>query len=284
MGNIVANPSFAGASFWSFDTGGQLVAGGVAGAYCAQLYQAAGFLTPPAARQTGLDLVAGRTYSATVWVRSTAGGQGTLLFRVDRGDGNLWTVGSVASRADSWSRWTVGSFVALGTTGRVLLQVNGATDGYGWQIDLVDIDDPGVPVTTNDLRADLVTDLETVSGLTVIQHPGDRLNVDLPALFLRSPTSGTAEPASFSNRSGDATQRFAGELHLAGTDAEMDDLLDSIRNAVDGSSSTLNSRKDILHSIVDSWDFVVGSEYQTGEHHKLTLGFEIRYYFTRGAL
>lgn len=137
---------------------------------------------------------------------------------------------------------------------------------------------------TNQYKVALVADLNTVSGLTVYEHPRDRRSLALPAAVVRSPSSGESEPSSLSARKGQATQSFGVEIHSKGTQTEAENLLDDIRNAVEVGTSGLNALAEVDWSMVVRWDEVEGSEHAAGEFHKFTTTVEISYIYNRGSV
>ena len=290
MSNLLGNPSFETVSYWSFETSGEREWWDWAahdGEYVARLALKSGQVAAGIVSQTGLELVRFRYYPVSLWLWSSSVDYGGIEVEVDPGTGSYESLGTRDTPTDqvNWELWEVGEFMAEGSTGRI--RISGDQHlvvNRGWWIDLVAVDDPGAVVTTNDLRTDLAADLATVSGLNVAEHPGDRLKLALPAALIRSPGDGDADVASLTARSAEATQRFGVELHLAGDQADVEDLLDEIRNAVDQSTSNLNTRAGVRFAMVTDWADVEGSEFMRGENHKFTLTVEVGYQFVRGSL
>jgi hypothetical protein len=137
---------------------------------------------------------------------------------------------------------------------------------------------------TETLAAALATDLATVTALAEIGREPKRVDEALaPSAFIVS-AQGSADLESLSNREGESYQTFTVQTMVRGAtpNADMNNLFDSIRNAVERDGGALMVLPTVVTVSVTRWSSVfTESSIHEGVYIR-ELDVTVRYVYTRG--
>lgn len=156
MSNLIVQPGFEAAGGWTYQQNCERTDGygSHGGNFAARLFPTTSIVRgiPPVTirndailHQDGIPLVSGHTYPVAAWLDSDAAfSTDPLEVHVDPGDGNYAVVDSVlpGELGVGWQPWAIGSFVAVGTVGRIMFvtvntfQIIGS---FYWLLDDVEI-------------------------------------------------------------------------------------------------------------------------------------------------
>lgn len=198
---------------------------------------------------TGLALSVSASHSVNLW-HYVSGTQSSMRVKVDRGDGAYWTMGTRAY-SDliplTWTAWELGSFEALGSTGRLKIETFGpfSPPEYrdAWLVDDVEFIGDEMALTQTlytALLADM-NDITTGNGFaTDIGYVGgeprtwEDIQNDLPAVILSSKAF-DSDPDRNTVRTGEGIQQFLinSMVRSDTPNADIHALFDDIRNAIE---------------------------------------------------
>jgi hypothetical protein len=138
---------------------------------------------------------------------------------------------------------------------------------------------------TETLAAALVTDLQTVSGIAEVGREPKRIDEALAPSAYVITADGSSDIETISNMQGQCRQSFVVQLMVrsAAPNADMNSLLDAVRNAVESSSGTLVTLSTVVRVSVTRWSgvFTEPSIHEGVYLREVTV--DVDYIFTRGS-
>lgn len=138
---------------------------------------------------------------------------------------------------------------------------------------------------TETLAAALETCLQSVAGLAEVSREPKRMDeARSPGAYIVS-ADGSAGLETLSNRESDPRQVFTVQLFVrsATPNADMNSLLDSVRNAVEGDGSALVSIPTVIRVQVTQWSSVFTESSIHGGVYLREVDVAVDYVYTRGS-
>lgn len=293
--NVLTDAGFEYGTGWQFANAAERVedpSGAHSGTYYCRLKWETGWFSYGTAQQLNLSLAPRRVYQVGLWCRSVGTGHEALRVSIDTGDGVYTTQATRADSVDGWTWWDCGRFTAVGGTGRIELRcLNDSSDGDGWDVDDVVVEDEAEVKTAalwNALLADL-RDIKTENGFditlnTVYDRVVARNQRRFPSTMPSGGGGGEAETVGAQESA--AVQTFDLDVMVKSENRFLDLLYacDSIRNAVERSSSHLAAVAGVENVDGSEWEFDQETNEASGQHGAARVSVRVTYEYRRGSV
>lgn len=141
--------------------------------------------------------------------------------------------------------------------------------------------------TSKTIRDAIITDLTAVAGMvTVSKEPQESRKVATPAAFVIPGGGGDSPGDALTNLTGQTVQDYVVQLIVRSNTPHDDllDLLDLVRDRMEGSASTTQALPTVEIVAVSDWESIVTSEDIRNQMGFLELTITVRYLYTRGSL
>jgi hypothetical protein len=222
-----------------------------------------------------------------------------LNIAVDKGDGVLMALGTGASYTlpSGWNLVEFCRFVAVGHHVRLEFSVNppDVNGSSSWFVDDMEL----VPVTealdmiTKRIRDAILLDLADITvangfSTTLVEvgaEPKRIADSTLPCVFLTTGPGGRGEAYQLSNFAGHTTHQFVVQMMVRSStpNADMDNLLDDVKNSVERSTSHVTALTEVDDITVVDWtETTVSGDISNSTYYREAT-IQVSYVYSRGA-
>lgn len=222
----------------------------------------------------------GDGHAAALQVRNPATAALTTIESTDDTSGDWVSVGGTITAQGSTLEYRVTGVPGTGDTGA----------GFQWLVDDCAVVEMGI---TKDIKDALISDLNGIStaagyNTDVKQVSREPVPIDearKPHIAILPGGGGDSDLEALGNREGIATQRYTLQLVVQSStpNADMDNLLDDIRNAIEPSDGSVMGVTGVEYAGLEDWSEVVTDELTHGQVYYREATVAVRYVYTRGS-